>query len=361
MKESIIKPTYYPSFDLLKFFCAILIVLHHYQMVFGFWLEGRLNFNNGYFYFGLMVELFFIISGILSENSFYRSPLSSFTSFFSKKYMRFFPMCFITVTIYTLLQWIGVSLNGAFFLEQPVSIWYYITSSLLISTGWGTTELGTLANSPIWYINILLICYICHFFIKKIASHFNVSVIPFYIFMIILGINLHPCELKIAFLNYDCATGYITYFIGCLLFQLVSRYKNFMRNISVIVSLIILLLIIFFFNSPLWSVFRGSQQYFMIFAIYPWFVTLLMTISPINKLCDNHIIKFLGNCSFEMYLWHFPLLSLLSIIITKFNIFINFGYKSMLIFVISTFIFSAIIVKIVEKPLHNFVNSFMNN
>ena len=53
------------GFDYIKIVAASLIVLHHYQQVFNCNFTG-INFYNGRFNFGYLVELFFIISGYLT-------------------------------------------------------------------------------------------------------------------------------------------------------------------------------------------------------------------------------------------------------------------------------------------------------
>lgn len=51
------------SLDFIKIVATVFIIFHHYQQVTGAWFENRINFNNGRFYFGYIVELFFILSG----------------------------------------------------------------------------------------------------------------------------------------------------------------------------------------------------------------------------------------------------------------------------------------------------------
>jgi len=50
--------------DFLKIVATILIVFHHYQQVLNVEFAG-INFFGGKFYFGYLVELFFLISGFL--------------------------------------------------------------------------------------------------------------------------------------------------------------------------------------------------------------------------------------------------------------------------------------------------------
>ena len=52
------------TLDVVKILASICIIFHHYQGEFGVQFS-HFNFHNGRFYFGYLVELFFIISGFL--------------------------------------------------------------------------------------------------------------------------------------------------------------------------------------------------------------------------------------------------------------------------------------------------------
>lgn len=53
------------SLDALRIIATILIIFHHYQQVIGGYFEGHINFWNGRFYFGYIVEFFFSCLAIL--------------------------------------------------------------------------------------------------------------------------------------------------------------------------------------------------------------------------------------------------------------------------------------------------------
>lgn len=56
------------SLDVLRIIATVLIVFHHYQQATGAFFEGCLNFFNGRFYFGYIVEFFFLLSGFFMVN-----------------------------------------------------------------------------------------------------------------------------------------------------------------------------------------------------------------------------------------------------------------------------------------------------
>lgn len=340
---------YYPSLDLLKFICSLLIVVHHYQMAFNLWFEGRLNFNNGYFYFGFLVELFFMVSGFLMENSIQKYPYADFGTTIKKKYLRFFPMCFISITAYTLFQWVNYFLSGEFFNNnQVISFWNYFMSSLLLSKGWGI-DIHRPANSSIWYINILLICYIWHFVLNKVAKRINVPIIYFYIGMVILGLNLYGKGISFAFLDDDCATGYITTFLGMILYRIIRDYRKAARKISAAFLIIIAIVAAVMLKTDNWNIFKESQRLFLIFALYPPILVLLASSKMLNKQgFMKGIPRYLGKLSYEMYLWHFPLLVLMNVILIITSFPIVHGYKTMALFEVVVILFSVVMCNIVE-------------
>lgn len=53
----------YYSLDFLKIVATVIIICHHFQQLSGAFYPGYINFYNGKFYWGYMVELFFVLSG----------------------------------------------------------------------------------------------------------------------------------------------------------------------------------------------------------------------------------------------------------------------------------------------------------
>lgn len=354
--QDVNKRKYFASLDLLKFVCALLIVVHHYQMVFNLWFEGRLNFNNGYFYFGFLVELFFMVSGFLMENSIQGHPYSDFGTMFKNKYLRFFPMCFISISVYTFFQWVGALLTGEFFNNgQVISFWNYLMSALLVSKGWGI-NIYRPANSSIWYIDVLLICYIWHFILNKLSAKLNISVIYFYFAMVILGLNLHNKEIPYGFLDNDCAVGYITTFLGMILYRLIRDYREVMRKVAYVVLIVTAIIAVVLVKKDFWSTFRESQQYFLIFILYPPVLTILSTSNTLNIDSIQPVSKYLGKLSFEMYIWHFPLLILMNIILAVSGYPIVHGYKSMTVFEVIVVVVAMFMCRFVEPVANSFAD-----
>ena len=89
----------YSEYDFAKVVAMGLIVFHHYQQLFPVRYKG-INFFGGKFFFGYLVEMFFIISGVFAYKwikNIYSGKMD-FIHFYLKRIIRLLPL----VTIVTL-------------------------------------------------------------------------------------------------------------------------------------------------------------------------------------------------------------------------------------------------------------------
>ena len=78
--------------DIIKIICTVCILFHHYQQLTGTFFYRGLNFYGGRFYFGYLVELFFIMSGWVMVSYIEKiKDKMSFPAFFSKRAIRLLP------------------------------------------------------------------------------------------------------------------------------------------------------------------------------------------------------------------------------------------------------------------------------
>ena len=97
------------AIDLLRVIAATLIVLHHYQQGVDITFE-HIKFYGGTFNFAYLVELFFLISGVMV----YKSVLDdhiTFKEFMSRRTNRIIPLLAISVFVETILRYINDSVG----------------------------------------------------------------------------------------------------------------------------------------------------------------------------------------------------------------------------------------------------------
>lgn len=124
--------------DFVKVIATLLIVLHHYWQVQNVHIDNFVNFYGGKFYFGYIVELFFVLSGFFMLGSIKRiNDGQSFRDFFVKKYMRFQPLVMISVVAFAIVTKIFEALTQMPWGDFQVSLWGIISASLAIQEGWG--------------------------------------------------------------------------------------------------------------------------------------------------------------------------------------------------------------------------------
>ena len=108
------------SLDLLKFLATAVIVMHHYQQITKVIFKDHINFFNGDFYWGYLVELFFIISGYLAYRYVRCSEKQTFAGFWGKRYMRFLPLLVISSLGNIAYQVYNCNMRGNAF---PYTVW----------------------------------------------------------------------------------------------------------------------------------------------------------------------------------------------------------------------------------------------
>lgn len=210
------------SLDALKFFAAIFIVFHHFQQDMRIRFVG-INFFGEGTYFGYLVELFFIISGYLVAKGCKYMKKATFKEFFVKKCVRIYPMAFLATGTYCVLSWLYYGLVGNWFDEVEIDIWNAIASLMLISHGSFVRNITIAANNPIWYLCVLLICYVILWTLSKFSERSGLAIEYLCVAMVLLGVGVRIVGVDWPFFNYYTARGYMSFFLGVLISQLLKK------------------------------------------------------------------------------------------------------------------------------------------
>ena len=255
------------SLDLLKFLSIVLIIFHHYQQTFNIFFEKGINFYNGEFYFGYIVELFFILSGIFTYKNIEIIKNIKFSSFFLKKYLRFLPLIFISGLVYLFLEVFYVKLTGTNF---TYSFFTTVTSLFGVSRCFSER---IMINNPVWYISVLLLCYILFFLVTKFAEKYNINKMFLYICVMIgsfiLRFFLIKNMISLPLLSDHIMRGYTTFFYGIIIAKLLKN-KNIKNNkFTFIISIFVCLLVVIFFKYISHVIYLP-----LIFIIYPCLIVV---------------------------------------------------------------------------------------
>lgn len=329
--------------DILKILATIGIVFHHYQQDFNVRFDGY-NFNNGAFYFGYLVELFFIISGFLMRYNDDKKN-KNYTLKFTKKVMRIWPMAAISSVFVIGLGGCSKLLLGKWWEEISNSIWNWFISIFLVFQGNAFKEEYGL-NNPLWYVCVLFICYLIYYFICYKCDKDKAQRICFLI-MVLIGSGIIEYEINFPFATIQNGRGYTGFFIGVILCDI---YKKVSRRNLIIGSLLYggipILLFVYAYN-----IVNANLRMLLLFVIYPTIVLWAVCLKPVSWLGNNRLVKLLGKSSFEVYIWHYPCILLIKIIVASLSIEIKHTYVTMAIFALVIEIVAIFIYKFVEIPL----------
>ncbi len=337
--------------DLLKTVAAVLIIFHHYQqsidVKFGF-----VNFWGDTFYFGRLVELFFMISGFLMFN--YISKIESglsFKKFFLKRYLRLVPI----VLISTIFDFFVFVINGSMLLERPFDIIFETVSVALGFHGIISSNVSV-ANNPMWYVSALIWCYIVFFFSiylsSRLRNSFRFKHLLFPVIFIFVGLIIIFCECDLPFTNEYIGRGYVAFFGGVILGVSISNISLSNKWMLPLFSSIFFISIIPAFIFPELSYWSETALYIIIFCFTP--LILISQSEPVIKLFDKPLLGTLAKISFHAYCFHIPIKRVI-INYMRYDGFKTFIFSNGLIvmigYLVIVYIFSSLTYQFIEKPL----------
>lgn len=336
------------SLDLLKFIMAILIAFHHYQQNTG--LRGQyINFYDGKIYWGSLVELFFMISGFLSAIGIERIKDQDFKSFITKKIIRIYPMAMLSVLVMTVAGFVYVVVWGKWYGGVRITLWKLWNSLLLTVTG-GAVNDGTGINGALWYLCVLMYCYIIMYFIIWFCRRKEISCIYGFIIMSVLGLSLLQYDIQLPFLNEYTGRGYSAFFLGIILLYIWNTADHKILTIYS-VSVLLICLVVYF---GAYSLFAANMREMMTYIIFP--AVIFVTLAA-DRFFDNGFIKKTepGGIAYEIYLWHDVCICIWMIISRNSNIIDLNSYQMMFVYAGIVVVLSSIMYHLVEKRITAFL------
>jgi len=344
------------SLDFLKIIATILIVFHHYQQALNVEFT-QINFFGGKFYFGYLVELFFLISGFLMFNYIEKIKQGlTFKEFFKKRIIRLIPLIALAAISYEVLLYIYPKVFGDYFYNIKPNFWGLIISILGVQAGWSFEN--PMVNNPMWYVSVLVLCYILFYISTKISILKGYNCIYFYIILVFLGLSIQKNGTDLAFFNYYTARGYYSFFFGVLFSIYFNNYEinKFIKILSTLLVILITYLIL-----KRYSIIEKNINYTLTFIYYPTLI-IIFNFNIMKKIFFSKIIQKIAEISFNVYVWHGVFILLLSIINKYCSFNISFAsYKIMLIFTTILYIFGTNSHYLIEKPLAKLILKKLNN
>ena len=336
--------------DLVKIIATILIIFHHFQQGTGVRFS-LINFWAGSFYFGRLVELFFMISGFLMTTYISQIPEEiSLTRFIIKRYLRLIPV----VAVSTILDFmIRITSDWSVFKENPAGLLFETISVALGFHGIANRNF-TYANGPMWYVSILILCYVvfyvCIYISKKVLR--ITWLLPFTV--IVLGELFLLNLFEYPFVNSFTCRGYVSFFGGVLIGIILSKMSVPDKClVPVLVSVFVLSLIPLYFVREL-SHWDQTIPY-IVFVCYAPLLFFSKTKIAINLYGGNTFLESIAKISFHAYCFHTPVSGLIYKIPAYGSFTLSNGLLSMIICTLIIYFVSFISYSVIEKPLVKFL------
>ena len=243
------------NFDLKKIIAAICIVLHHFWQMSNLHIENGVNFYGGFFPFGYLVELFFMISGFLMAMNI--KPKEPITKQIVKKLKRLWPMAALSVLVMYLIHVLYLYLFGVSINDWNYNFQQVATSFLLVNQGW-IIEYFPAVNNPIWYVCILLWLTIVFVVISNVSKG-NEKIIIFASFIfVIIGFLGNRVGIDFPFMYSTDCRGYGSFFIGVLLFFIYQHASIRLKYIGSITAMILAISSFIILKKINWYILTGA-------------------------------------------------------------------------------------------------------
>ena len=345
------------SLDVLRIIATVLIVMHHYQQTTGAYFEGHINFFNGRFYFGYVVEFFFLLSGYFMWRYVERIENGlSFPKFFAPRALRLLPLVLISGVTYEALLYIYQRICGGDWFGVSVTVWGVVINALGVQDGWVFGN--PMVNNPTWYISVLLLCYVVFYLLTYLGKRWQVPHAYLFAFMVLLGCGVQTYGINLPFLNSSSCRGYYAFFFGVLLAKGLERLDaaKQARNIYIFLGSLISAVLLPCLMVYKWEWVAGGINYLMTFVFYPALIILFCS-KPLAKLFDHKCIGTWGKITYDTYIWHNPNFLLLYIIpaVTG-RSWSLLTVKAMLLYTAISFVVGAASYYVLERPINRWID-----
>jgi peptidoglycan/LPS O-acetylase OafA/YrhL len=299
---------YYPAFNFLRGIACFIIALYHYVGALNYhfdigWLDSAL-WNGNY-----VLDVFFMLSGFCLCAGYGEKILNNKMSafeFLTPHYLKFVSFCLLTLPL-TICKQLVVYKAG---MDNNPNIESLVFDALNIRSIFG---LAFPYNGPLWFINILFICYVFFFLILHFCRSNKQAVLVFLAALILaLAVNIELKDIKGFFIfNHIVGQAMMNFFIGALLYALCQKLqKSFLIKTGISMVLVVLAgTIVDIVHKNKSISFVGNTRLVYSWMLWPAIIVLLSFIH--TRRLQETISKYLGNAATSVYIWHNPILYIL--------------------------------------------------
>lgn len=359
-------------FNLMRFVGAICIAvfLHyndHFLPYLG--LQNPYNYNTVVWALShdsvVFVEMYFIISGILFVFAYKDKVMNNvgFDTFFARRIIRIYPLVVITSIFMYTGNFILYKYNGTMWSCGTLNILELFYDMLF--GGKMAFWAGNTLNGSIWYVNTLLICYVLAYILTRLYK--KSRSVFLYALPVFFGVMIQYSGKAFGLWNEGMARGYIAFFIGVMMGLFFESHPDFfsddprVRRRIRLAAGVELAAAMGLRLSPIRDIMTGNIQSYFAFLVFPSVILLGYDCGWINRLCAMKPIAWLGNISYGIYLWDFPVYFTLHLLIVSGKLHIDvLSGKFLVLSAVIHILVAGISYRFLEMPISKKLNGLMN-
>ena len=354
-----VKTRYFYFIDLLRWFAAIGVLIHHYS---AFFLIQKTDVNNSKI-INLIIEyaiigsygvwFFWCISGFVFTHILINTKISLY-EFSIKRFSRLYPLHFVTLLIITILEISSLIKFGNYQIGSNIYDFYHFILNIFFITKWGFED-GSSFNSPIWSVSIEIPIYFIFFFIMFFLKKNHLIYVS--IILIISKIILHNSD----FFPYLFKSCFFFFMFGSFLYLFFLKFQKY-KNFFILSSAFGIL------SWPLLILIENINFLDKFENFIPTTLFLFASLICFAFFIEDRFYKigkkisFLGNSSYAIYLIHFPL-QVLILFLSNLGIFEIKIFTSLYIFLLYFLIANLIAIfsyNYLENPARKFLFHYLN-
>ena len=363
-----------PVLDAFRFFASVLVVLVHYEVIFG---ESVVYGT----FATTAVSWFFIVSGfILSYTYPSLDSLQDYRRFYFHRIIRIYPVYFLAVVVSSLfvsLNYLAIGdeffseVNRPFELihdlpEQKEAAFFTLATlrHLVFAQSVGSVETFKLVfNGPLWSIVLEIYFYLAFPLLLLMIKPLNTMtriivafIMGYLLQLLLIQVNLPEAEsYDVINLNVPVYTNPfirgIEFIFGMLLYK-VFTFWDLQKIVGrsnwtpTILTVLLYVIVVIYVHDNI------PYQYSSFFLVVPFVTIMIYALLRLQWHPANHIVRYctiLGGISYVLYSFHWPLME----IIRFYNLLprMSFQFMQPVLVMLALLVVSYLIYRFVETPI----------
>ncbi|PLT18751.1 acyltransferase family protein [Ralstonia mannitolilytica] len=255
-----------------------------------------------------LVDFFFVLSGYVFMRTYGEKIASgrvSFAQYAVNRFSRLYPLHLLTLLVVAAqVSWMQI--HGTGFIYKENDFIRFILNAFLLQSGW--FDASQTFNGPAWSIACEVIVYLLFFAALhrlKRPMAYNVA----FLCLLYVGLAIGYRGGEFYILNSNTARALMGFFGGTLLYQATRKMEpgSFGAHIFLLVSALTATYCAFMSHELGFRKFFGSFELSFPLVVYPVIIVLATTNRAIASALSIWPMRVLGNLSFSIYLWHYPI------------------------------------------------------